>query len=91
MNRRMRKHFKKILIEFSERHSGKSYPISAGECPAPTRADFPLGTIQGADYSFNASIAFTCRDGYERIGLPTLTCTKHGRWNGFFPTCEGTV
>ena len=65
--------------------------ILAGECPAPTRADFPLGTIQGADYSFKASIAFECRDGYELIGMSTLTCTKHGRWNGFFPVCEGTV
>ena len=66
------------------------FSVLAGECPAPIRADFPLGTIQGADYSFQASISFNCRDGYELIGLSTLTCTKHDRWNGFFPTCEGT-
>lgn len=44
--------------------------------------------INGTNYNVNATLVFSCLDGYHLIGTKTITCTASGSWSFTPPICE---
>ena len=46
------------------------------------------GVRHGDDFSYNATISFTCNNGYELSGYQMLTCEPNGKWDDKPPVCN---
>ncbi|XP_043555520.1 P-selectin-like isoform X1 [Chiloscyllium plagiosum] len=44
-----------------------------------------------ADFSYNSTCTFSCREGYVLNGLDTLQCLASGQWSGRIPNCKVQV
>ena len=45
------------------------------------------GYVKYSDMHYQASVDYTCEDGYNLVGLRTRSCLHSGRWNGKEPQC----
>ena len=55
-------------------------------CPPPDTT--PFGIIVGESHEVGAKVSYECSEGYNLIGLKTLTCLISKRWSGAAPTCS---
>ncbi|XP_067839671.1 sushi, von Willebrand factor type A, EGF and pentraxin domain-containing protein 1 [Heptranchias perlo] len=55
-------------------------------CPTPQDTDSGRYDLNGITYL--STVSYTCNNGYQLRGLPTLTCNSTGQWNGTAPVCE---
>ena len=46
------------------------------------------GERHGNDFSYNATVSFTCNNGYELSGYQMLTCEPEGKWDNKPPVCN---
>ena len=44
--------------------------------------------IEGNDFSFNATVTYTCEIGFKLYGEPERICQANGFWSGIAPTCD---
>ncbi|KAM3932341.1 CUB and sushi domain-containing protein 1 isoform 2-T2 [Leptodactylus fuscus] len=47
----------------------------------------PYGKLEGFDYSWGASVSYTCVDGYQLSSPTVLSCEGRGSWRGEIPQC----
>ncbi|XP_072024065.1 sushi, von Willebrand factor type A, EGF and pentraxin domain-containing protein 1-like isoform X2 [Amphiura filiformis] len=58
-------------------------PVSCGE-----PSGIPHGSIQGFNWTYNASVTYVCDSGYEMLGLVSLICGADGVWLSDPPVCQ---
>ena len=76
----------KVRIQDSSRlFSCPIFYFLAGVCKDPGLLD--NGNVIGNNYSYNSSIRFNCKLGYDLLGAASLTCNK-GTWSGRIPACK---
>ena len=83
-------YFTAILVKIRIQDSSRLFSCSisyflAGVCKDPGLLE--NGNVIGNDYSYNSSIRFNCKLGYDLLGPASLTCNK-GTWNGGIPACK---
>ena len=59
-------------------------PVDCGDPGTPMMGS----QNNGAMYTFDSVVTFTCNEGYAIIGESSLMCDFDGHWNGPLPTCE---
>ena len=57
--------------------------IQCGNPGTPTN-----GQRQGSDFSFEATVTFSCNSGYELNGEESITCEATGDWSHPRPKCD---
>ena len=68
--------------------SGSLPMCSHMDCNDPGIPD--NGQRQSSNFSYGASISYTCNIGYEISGNSIIECEVEGKWNGTIPTCNIT-
>jgi hypothetical protein len=60
----------------------------ASQCPLlPEVPHANVTLLNGGGRSYGTIIRFECEPGYERHGLPVLTCMSNGTWSSEVPKC----
>ena len=58
------------------------------DCPDPGTPN--NGHRNSSNFSYGASISFTCNVGYELSGNSVIVCEGNKKWSGLLPTCNIT-
>ena len=55
------------------------------ECDEP--GNLTDGTVSYNEKGFEDTVTYSCRSGFELVGLSARTCLSNGSWSGTMPTC----
>ncbi|NWH79900.1 DAF1 protein, partial [Piaya cayana] len=59
-------------------------------CPRPPNIANGLHSGQSLDkFSRGAIVYYSCKDGYQRVGNNSISCTEAGVWSRPLPRCQG--
>ena len=58
-------------------------PVCCPELAAPAWSN-----LNGSDHHYGGQVDFTCMDGFDLVGLPTLVCQWTGQWSAVLPHCK---
>ena len=62
--------------------------IASVDCGHP--GNITNGTVDVSEGTeLDATVQYTCDEGFIHNGSSTRTCQSDGRWSGTTPTCEG--
>ncbi|XP_078575446.1 sushi, von Willebrand factor type A, EGF and pentraxin domain-containing protein 1-like isoform X3 [Branchiostoma floridae x Branchiostoma japonicum] len=58
-------------------------PVSCGQ-PEPV----PYGIVNGSDFTYQQTVVYHCREGYDLVGEAKRICGADRHWSGEEPKCE---